>query len=85
MLPDACKRIYLGEPYPDVYFTNRQADCMMQFIFYKNIKQAARSLKLSPRTTEHHLRRMKEKLDCQSLAELIACVLRSNFVSGVYG
>lgn len=81
VLPPECKRIYLGGQYPDVYFTGRQADCMMQFILYKNVKQAARSVNLAPRTAEDHLRRMKEKLDCQTLSELILCVLRSNFVS----
>lgn len=51
--------------------TQQQANCLLQLIKGKSIKQIANTISLSPRTVEHYLETVKIKLNCYSRSELI--------------
>ena len=74
------KKYYLGDDYPGVYFTEREAQCMVFFLKYYTNWRAADVLKLSKRTIDSYLTAMRKKLDCKSKAELLSKVHKSDFV-----
>ena len=77
------KMYRLGEKFEDIYFTKREAECMVQLLRGKSVRAAAETLKLSPRTVEFYLKNMKKKLKCRTKYELIDLVLGSEFVNNV--
>lgn len=74
------RRVYLGERYPSLYFTAREAGCMMQLILGKTIKETARILKISPNTVQKYLVNMRRKTSSHSKSELITNMLASDFL-----
>ena len=77
------KRYYLGKKYPQVYFTRREAECMLLLIHGKTIKEAAKIIGLSYRTVEFYLKNMKIKLNCNSRSQLIGQALDSDFLQQI--
>lgn len=75
------KKYYLGHPYQNVYFTHRQAQCMIYFLKGYPIRHISAVLKLSPRTIEAHTNAMKAKLNCASKTELIEKVHQTSFLN----
>jgi DNA-binding CsgD family transcriptional regulator len=73
----------LGEKYGDIYFTRREAECMVWLLKGKTINRVASELKLSPRTVEFYLKNMKAKLRCRTKFELIDLIHESEFLSQV--
>ena len=55
--------------------TKRQKECLYYLCKGMSIKQIAKALKLSPRTVEHYLEAVREKLACHSRAQLIEKLL----------
>ncbi len=87
-LPEApkCKKlqkIYLGANHPNIYFTNREAEVMIQLLKGKTISAVAAVLSLSPRTIEFYVKNMKVKLACRTKSELIGRVFASEFVKNI--
>lgn len=77
-------KIYrLGEKFGTVYFTRREAECMVWLLKGKTISRVAMELGLSPRTVEFYLKNMKVKLGCRTKFELVEKVLDSEFMAGV--
>lgn len=70
----------LGESHTSVYFTQREAECIMQLLQGKTMNQAGDSLKLSPRTIEYYLTKIKRKLNCHKKRDLINLVSQTDFV-----
>ncbi len=60
---------------PDNQLTARQIDCLFYLVKGFTIKQIAKTLSLSPRTVEHYLDTIKQKLNCESRVELISLAL----------
>lgn len=78
------KQIYsLGERYRNIYFTKREAECMLILIKGKTIAKTAETLNLSPRTIEFYIKNMKSKIGCRTKFELIELVLESEFLNNV--
>ncbi|OGT07998.1 MAG: hypothetical protein A2X78_00790 [Gammaproteobacteria bacterium GWE2_37_16] len=77
------KRYYLGDQYPNIYFTRREMECMEGFFRGRRIKQIARDLNVSPRTVEEHFENMREKLHCRNNRKLADLVVYSNFIASV--
>ena len=77
--PGGLKYYALGDAYPNIHFTPREAQCMVLLIRGQTMKTAARCLQLSPRTVEYYVRNMRIKLQCSSKAELIDRVMMSDF------
>ena len=77
-------RVYsLGNHYGDIYFTKREAECMVWLLRGKTVNGVATLLKLSPRTVEYYLKNMKAKLRCRTKFELIDRVYESDFMKNV--
>jgi len=60
--------------------TDRQTECLLFLAKGMTIKQIAIKLALSPRTVEHYLESVKNKLDCHSRVELVAKALQLSFI-----
>ncbi len=63
-----------------IYFTHREARCMLHLLRRKNFGGVAKKLKLSPYTVEFYVNNMCRKLDCNSISDLIAVVKSSDFL-----
>ncbi len=70
----------LGEPLTSVYFTQREAECVMQILDGKTMNETGETLKLSPRTVEYYLSKIKRKLNCRKKREIIKLVSQTDFV-----
>lgn len=77
------KNYFLGEKYTGIAFTRRESECMVQMLKGKTISKVATTLKLSPRTVEFYLKKMKNKLECRTKSELIEKVLDSDFLQQI--
>lgn len=73
----------LGAKYGDMYFTKREAECMVWLLRGKTINSVAAILELSPRTVEYYLKNMKTKVGCRTKFELIDLVYASEFAKNV--
>ncbi|MCK4609177.1 MAG: LuxR family transcriptional regulator [Gammaproteobacteria bacterium] len=71
---------FLGDNFPGVYFTPREAACMMRLLQGKSMRGIAEELNLSPRTVEFYTENMRGKLSCKSKFELIDFVKKSDFL-----
>jgi DNA-binding CsgD family transcriptional regulator len=70
----------LGEPMPSIYFTQREAECVMQILQGKTMNETGEILHLSPRTVEYYLGKIKRKLNCKKKREIIKLVTDTDFV-----
>lgn len=71
---------YLGDKYPDVYLTLREAQCIYQLIQGATFAVTADRLNLSPRTVEYYVKNMRSKLHVANKIELVALVMRTDFL-----
>src|ERR1700730_14994769 len=55
----------LGEPLTSIYFTQREAECVIQILQGKTMNETGEILNLSPRTVEYYLGKIKRKLNCR--------------------
>jgi DNA-binding CsgD family transcriptional regulator len=74
------KKYPLGKPYPKVQFSRREMQCILLLLQGRTLRKAAQTLKLSPRTVEFYVHKMKYKLKCKTKSELIEKVLESEFL-----
>lgn len=74
---------HLGEKQNHIYFTRREAECMVELLKGKTNAEIARVLNLSPRTVEFYLKNMKCKLKCRTRTSLVEKVLNSEFMNNV--
>lgn len=57
---------------PNIQLTRREKNCADELLKGKTAAEIAASLHLSPRTVEHYLQVMKDKLDCKNKSELFS-------------
>jgi DNA-binding NarL/FixJ family response regulator len=74
------KRYFLGKAYPDVYLTEREAQCITGLLQHGTMKTIAKHLKLSPRTVEYYIQNVKSKLHCASKMQLLTRIKASDFL-----
>ena len=74
------KNYYLGKEYPDVYFTQREMDCLVQLLNGHTLAGTAEILSLSPRTVEFYVKNMRMKLGVQSKIELLKKIRKMDFI-----
>ena len=72
-------RYQLGNRYPNLYLTFREAQCVMHMMQGNTMKETADALALSPRTVEFYIKKIKEKLNCRTKQAVIDKILKSNF------
>ena len=73
----------LGEKFKNIYFTRREAECMVGLLRGNIINRVAMDLGLSPRKVEFYLKNMKNKIGCRTKLELIEIVKSSDFIKSV--
>lgn len=73
----------LGNKYKDLYFTRREAECMVWMLEGKTLDLVAEILHLSPRTIEFYLKNIKTKLGCHTKRQAIELVRASNFLDNI--
>ena len=74
------QKYYLGPAYPNIYLTQREAECAIGLLEHGTSKSIARHLRLSPRTIEFYIRNIKRKLACQTRAQLLKHIKLSTFL-----
>jgi DNA-binding CsgD family transcriptional regulator len=74
------KKYYLGDQYKDIYFTQRQIECMVLFLQNKTNEEVGVIMGISKKTVEAHSIKMKEKLNCFSKKELIEKIKETDFM-----
>ena len=72
---------FLGDAYPDVYFTKREAETFFWMVQGNTIAKAAAIMDLSPRTVEFYVKNMKIKLNCASKKQLIDRVIHTTLLA----
>ncbi len=70
-----------GRDIQNHYFSFRETQCAKLIIRGKSTKQIAQILKLSPRTIEHYIVNMKNKMNVKSKSELIDKIIDDFLVS----
>ncbi len=70
---------FLGDEFKSVYFTQREAECMLQLLRGKNIEVVAEKLHFSPHTVEFYIKNMCKKVSCNTVLELVKIIKGSNF------
>jgi len=73
------KKYWLGEKFPHVYFTKREAQIMSYLLSGLNTTQVAEKLELSRRTIEFYINNMKAKIKCRFRSDLVSEVQASDF------
>ena len=74
------KRYYLSQSDEELYFTQREAQCMYYILHGCTIVQVGERLNLSHRTVEFYVKNMKMKLNVQTKSELIAHAMKIGFL-----
>ena|SRR3990167_450133 len=77
------KNYRVGEPFQNVYFTQREAECMMLILRGYTNTQVAQLLNLSSRTVEFYLKNMRQKTGCISKTHLMSCIAKTNFLDSL--
>lgn len=67
-------RHYLPMPFDNIYLTQREMDCLLGLLEGKSAKQIGKHLRLSPRTIEFYINKIKIKFKCRTTLELIGQV-----------
>jgi|GEM_PF-4987487 len=75
--------IGLGESYPEVFLTEREAHCCLFLILGFTSKEAAQKLYLSPRTVEHYISCVKVKLKINRRSGVIRALLSSDYLDNL--
>jgi Response regulator containing a CheY-like receiver domain and an HTH DNA-binding domain len=73
----------LGEEEHTVYFTRREAECMILLLRGTTVNNIAKKLGLSPRTVEYYIKNMKNKVGCRTKFELVELVYASDFINNL--
>jgi DNA-binding CsgD family transcriptional regulator len=74
------KKYQMETQYGPVKLTNRELDCLIGFLEGKTASEIADTVFRSKRTIEKHLEHIRQKLCCNTKAELIAKLMDKGFV-----
>jgi len=74
------KSYYVGEAYPELYFTRREAECLFYLMRGLTIVSTAKMLDLSPRTVEFYVKNMKVKVGVRTKNQLVDKLHAVNFM-----
>ena len=76
-------RYELGSQYPDVYLSQREAECVALIVDGCSHLQVAQLLDISSRTVEFYMNNVKAKLRYENRKELILKIKNSDFIKKV--
>lgn len=75
------KKYYVGSNYPNLYFTQRESECLFYLLKGLTIAATATMLELSARTVEFYVKNMKVKMRVKNKKQLLECLLREGFLN----
>ena len=71
---------HLGDYFPNIYLTKREAETMFWVVQDFTNAQAASEMNLSSRTVEFYVKNLKLKLQCKTKKELIEKILQTDLL-----
>lgn len=71
---------FLGDRFPGIYLTKREAETMFWVIQDHTLAYAAHQMKLSSRTVEFYVKNLRLKLQCKTKKELVEKILQSDLL-----
>ena len=71
---------YLGDKFPAVYLTKREAESMFWLMQSNTIAEAAAKMELSARTVEFYVKNLKLKLNCKNKKMLVNKILQTTLL-----
>lgn len=77
---NAVSRIFLGEVYPGVYLTRREAQYIFKAFQGKRREQIAMDLQISVRTLDCYIQSIKLKLGCRTAREIMRRLHQTDFL-----
>ena len=77
------RRYYLGDPYPTVYFSVREAQCVALDFENKTNLEIANVLNISARTVEFYFNNIKAKLDIKNKQQIIERIKNTDFIANI--
>lgn len=75
--------VYLGDGFPGVYLTARESHCSLLLLRGYTGRAIADRLGLSSRTVEYYIDNVKTKFRVRKRAEVIGCLLASDFLKNL--
>lgn len=72
--PAVKTRYYLGDKYPNIYFTEQEFRCITYLVIGKTYKEIANIIGLSHRTVGFYFSNIRYKLKCRSKRDLMYIV-----------
>ncbi len=76
-------RYYLGESYPDVYLSMREAQCVVLYLENSSNLEIANLLNLSTRTVEFYFDNVKAKLNIKNKKQIVERIKNTDFITSV--
>jgi DNA-binding CsgD family transcriptional regulator len=73
-------RVMLSGPFNGQYLTKREAECVYYAMENQTIKKTGAIMKLSPRTIEFYLKRIRKKLSCPRKKDLVFAMRKTSFL-----
>lgn len=83
MIDKQVEMFYLGEDYPGIYFTKREAECLIHILEGHTLVSAAQLMGLSPRTVEFYVKNMRLKMGVKNKVELVKKIRKTDFVKHI--
>lgn len=78
-------RVYaLGEKFPGCVFTQREVECLLLLLEGKTITQTAQVMKLSPRTVEFYVKKMRLKTRVPNKNALLKFIVKTDLLKNVH-
>lgn len=68
------KKLYLGEPFATIYFTQREAQVALCLLQGKSFIEVGTCLQIAERTVESYVASMRKKLQCANKWALVQCL-----------
>lgn len=77
-------RYYLGEVFGNEYLTWREIEVLKKVLLGYSAKQAAEVLKISPKTVESHIDKLRIKLQATTKGDIIATAIKFGLTQIIY-
>lgn len=78
------KRYYLGDIFDNIYLTCREIEVLKKILLGYTAKQTATTLKLSPKTVESYIDRIRIKLQATTKGDIIATSIKCGLTQLLY-
>jgi DNA-binding CsgD family transcriptional regulator len=80
---DKESRIKLGNKYPSIFLTEREAHCALLTVLGYTSKEIGQTMHLSDRTVQYYLHLTRQKLSTNSRAQMVKMLLSSDFLDNL--